>query len=228
MAVDFDPDGSRFVLFRPKTTPGIAPQAVFEPVAAVPVDGPWELTFPAENGNVAPVTVTLDHLASWTERAEEELRFFSGTATYRKRIGPVARKPDERIVLDLGDVRELCEVAVNGHVLPVLWKKPYRIDITDTVGDGSVDLCVRVTNVGANRLIGDERKPEDCDWFDKSWSGPHLNSWPTWMTNGLARASGRRTFTTWHHWSKDDQPLPSGLLGPVTLTFEKRGTSGIR
>jgi len=27
----------------------------------------------------------------------------------------------------------------------------------------------------------------------------------------------RHRFTTWKHWKAADPPLPSGLLGPVTL-----------
>ena len=219
VTLDFDPDGSRFVVFRPQPTAGVAVQDVLERQSAMTVAGPWELSFPAGSG--APATVMLDKLVSWTERPEEEIRYFSGTATYRKTLQPVAKKAGERVVLDLGDVRELCEVTVNGKTFPVLWKKPYSVDITDAIGDGAVDICIRVANVGANRLIGDERKPDDCTWTDKSWSGPHLTCWPDWMTNIQSRASGRRTFTTWHHWTKDDEPLPSGLLGPVTLTFEK-------
>ena len=221
VTLDFDPDGSRFVVFRPKVTAGAAKPDVFSTRSSVAVEGSWEVSFPAENGNITPATVTLDRLVSWTERSEEEIRYFSGTATYRKRIGPVDGRPGERVLLDLGDVRDLCEVTVNGRTFPVLWKRPFRVDITDALGKGAFDLCVRVANAGANRLIGDERKPEDCAWTDKTWNGPHLACWPEWMTNGMERTSGRRTFTTWHHWSKEDQPLPSGLLGPVTLTLEK-------
>ena len=219
VTLDFDPDGSRFVVFRPQPTAGAAAQNVLGRQSTVAVDGAWELSFPAGSG--VPATVTLDKLVSWTERPEEEIRYFSGTATYHKRIDSFARTPGTHVVLDLGDVRELCEVTVNGKDFPVLWKKPYSVDITDAIGDGAVDIRIRVANAGANRLIGDERKPDDCTWTDKSWSGPHLTCWPEWMTNGTARVSGRRTFMTWHHWSKDDQPLPSGLLGPVNLVLLK-------
>ena len=219
VTLDFDPDGSRFVLFRPKPTAGAAVPPQVETLSTVSVEGPWQLSFPSGSG--ASASIGLDKLVSWTERPEEEVRYFSGTATYRTRIAAVARKPGERIVLDLGDVRELCEVIVNGKAFPVLWKRPYRVDITDAAGDGAIELDVRVTNVGANRLIGDERKPDDCTWTDKTWNGPHLACWPDWMTNIQSRTSGRRTFTTWHHWTKDDEPLPSGLLGPVGLSIEK-------
>ena len=220
VTLDFDPDGSRFVLFRPKPTAGATVPPQVEPISTASVEGAWQLSFPAGSG--APGSIMLDKLVSWTERPEEEIRYFSGTAAYRKRIAAVERKPDERIVLDLGDVRELCEVTVNGKVFPVLWKRPYRVDITDAAGNGVIELDVRVTNVGANRLIGDEFKPDDCTWVDdKRWNGTHIAGWPAWMANGTTRTSGRRTFTTWHHWSKDEQPLPSGLLGPVNLVVQK-------
>jgi hypothetical protein len=73
-------------------------------------------------------------------------------------------------------------------------------------------LEVKVTNLWPNRLIGDEQLPDD-----REWNGKHLKAWPQWVLEGKPSPTGRFTFTTWHHWTKSDAPLESGLLGPVTL-----------
>ena len=214
--VPFAPNGSVFVVFRPKTTEGARRPANLERVSQDAVDGAWELSFPAGQG--APAKMSLDRLVSWTELPDEGANYFSGMATYRKQLRVDVIRPGERLFLDLGDVRDICEVSVDGKAFPALWTKPFRIEVTEQAGDGALDVCVKVANCGANRLIGDAKKPDDCTWTDKSWSGPHLTAWPDWMTNGQARASGRTTFTTWRHWTKDDKPFASGMLGPVTLT----------
>ena len=92
---------------------------------------------------------------------------------------------------------------------------PRRIDGNSAVG--SNDLSIRVTNRWPNRLIGDEQLPEDVEW-----AGIHLASWPRWLLEGTPRPSGRITFTTWHHWKKDDPLFESGLLGPVQLVSSLR------
>jgi hypothetical protein len=71
---------------------------------------------------------------------------------------------------------------------------------------------VKVTNLWPNRLIGDEQLPPDCEWH-----GQRLAAWPQWLLDGKPSPTGRLTFTTWHHWTKDSPLLESGLLGPVTL-----------
>jgi len=179
----------------------------------VTVAGPWQATFPA--GWDAPPKVTFDKLTSWTEHADFGVRYFSGTVTYTRQLA-VPRtlvSKDQRVILDLGDVRELCRVRLNGKLLATLWKPPFRVDITDSVRSGANDLVVEVTNLWTNRLIGDEQFPDDM-----GWNGAQLKGWPEWFAKGEARPEPRRkTFTTWRHNFKDTPLLPSGLLGPVML-----------
>jgi alpha-galactosidase len=77
-----------------------------------------------------------------------------------------------------------------------------------------------------NRLIGDDFLPDDCGWETIMYKRPEigLKKFPQWVKEGRRSPSGRHTFTTWKHWSKDDKLLPSGLLGPVTLRTEAPGT----
>jgi len=100
----------------------------------------------------------------------------------------------------------------------VLWSKPKRIEISEALISGSNKLEIDVTNLWVNRLIGDEQYPEDYEWME----GKYLNKWPDWLNDVQQRPeSSRVTFTSWKHWNKDDQLLPSGLIGPVMLRCAK-------
>ena len=155
------------------------------------------------------------------------MRYFSGIATYAKTLdgadlAKLRTAPGTRLVLDLGDVRNFAEVTVNGTTFPVLWKPPFRVDITDAVRPGaSADLRIRVANLWANRLIGDDREhADDCTWQGGMKDGVKeigLKEIPQWVKEGKKSPTGRCTFTTWKHWDKNDELLPSGILGPVYL-----------
>lgn len=175
----------------------------------------WDLHFPPNWG--APEKVTLDKLSSWTEHPNPGVRYFSGTAVYRKTfVWASAKLQGERHLLDLGALKNIAEVELNGHSLGILWKPPYRVDITDVLKQGDNALAVKITNLWPNRLIGDEQLPEDREWV-----GKQLKAWPQWVLDGKPSPTGRFTFTTWHHWTKDDKPLPSGLFGPVLISTAK-------
>lgn len=178
----------------------------------VELTGGWDVSF--QPGLGAPEGAHFDRLFSWTESPVDGIRHFSGTAAYRKQftLSQELLQGGHSLELDLGSVRVIAEVIVNGKNLGVLWKAPFRVDLGDAVHEGLNELEVRITNLWPNRLIGDERLPEDFEWGD--WT---LKSWPAWLTEGTPRDSERVTFTTWKHWTKDDPLLVSGLLGPVYI-----------
>lgn len=174
--------------------------------------GAWNLSFPPNWG--APPSVTLDQLISWTDHTNDGVRYFSGTATYEKTVEIPAERlqPGRELWLDLGAVKNFAEVSLNGQSFGVLWKPPFRVNITAAAQPGANRLVVKVTNLWPNRLIGDEQLPPDVEW-----NGKQLAAWPQWLLDGKPSPTGRLTFTTWHHWTKDATLLESGLLGPVTL-----------
>ncbi len=187
------------------------------PPPPLELKGPWTLHFPSGRG--APEAIRLEALGSWTEHPEPGVKYFSGSATYSRSIEiPADRVGAGRaLYLDLGRVNDFAEPVLNGKPLGVLWKPPFRVELTGTARPGQNELSVRVTNRWPNRLIGDEQLPEDVEW-----AGIHLAAWPRWLLEGTPRRSGRITFTTWHHWKKDDPLLESGLLGPVQLVSSLR------
>ena len=212
LCVDLKPSGSLFVMFRPHPTDGAATRRVFQPSREQTVSGPWKLSFAASYSPPSPII--LDRLISLSEHSMSDVRYFSGSATYQKEL-VCDRKDGERIVLDLGEVKNLAEVSVNGIKFPVLWRPPFQADITAAVKEGCTTnaLSVRIVNLWVNRLIGDDELPSDVEW-----RGNAIAAIPIWVKQGDGSPTGRHTFTTWHHWRKND-PLPkSGLLGPVRVS----------
>jgi len=177
------------------------------------ITGPWELRFPPNCG--APERATLEKLISWSEHSESGVKYFSGTATYLKTINvpPEMLGKNRHLYLDLGKVQVMAQVKLNGKDLGILWKSPYRVDVTDAVKAGENTLEVRVVNLWVNRMIGDEKMPEDSS---RNADGT-LKEWPQWLREGKPSPVGRYTFTTWRLWKTGDSLLESGLIGPVTL-----------
>jgi hypothetical protein len=187
--------------------------------APITVPGPWQVAFQPNRG--APANATFDRLTSWTTHDNPGIRYFSGTATYTAQVDVPAPllAPGNDVSLDLGDVKNLAEVSVNGKDLGLLWKPPFRTAATAALHPGQNSLEIRVTNTWANRLIGDEQFPDDAAWVPSPQRGGFaLKEWPDWLQKGLPRPSPRIAFVTWKLYDKDAPLLPSGLLGPVTLT----------
>ena len=161
--------------------------------------GPWQLSFPPDLG--APASLTLERLAPWSASDQDGVKYFSGTATYTHPfdVQQAWIGAGDRLMLDLGDVRDLAQVSVNGKDLGVVWKPPYRVDITEAAHSGRNELTVKVTNEWTNRIMGDARLPNERKVLpgDRGGGG-----------GGFGGFGGRGAQT----------PAPSGLLGPVALT----------
>jgi len=169
--------------------------------------GPWEVAFDTKWGG--PEKVTFETLEDWSKRPEDGIRFYSGIATYRKRFrwerptsstevhsGSQQASP-VRQFLDLGIVKNLAQVRLNGQELGVVWCAPWRVEITGAVKDDDNQLEITVANLWPNRLIGDQSLPPEQ----------------------------RLTSTTWNPFKKDSPLLESGLLGPVTIQAMASTTS---
>jgi len=180
------------------------------------IKGPWELSFMPGWG--APEKVVFDRLISWNSHPDQGVKYFSGMATYRKTFsytsGPeTGNKLKRGLYLDLGRVAIMASVKLNGKDLGILWKPPYRVDITDAVKTGENSLEITVVNLMINRMIGDELLPDDSE---RNPNGT-LKKWPQWLLDGKPSPTGRFTFTSWRLWAKGSPLQESGLLGPVTI-----------
>jgi hypothetical protein len=155
---------------------------------SVILTGAWKIFFPPNLG--APASAVFKTLLSWTANPDNRIKYFSGTATYVKDIiiskGMIG--PRKALYLDLGDVKNIAEVEVNGIYLGILWKPPFRIDVSTAIRLGINNLRIKVTNTWPNRLIGDKALGQAIAW------------------------------KTWDLFYKSTSPLlVSGLLGPVQL-----------
>ncbi|MEO6079881.1 MAG: glycosyl hydrolase [Steroidobacteraceae bacterium] len=219
--LSLDPSGSVFVVFRAKPSSAIQNQAAADGQAmTLSVDGAWEIQF--AQGMGAPSRISIKELASWSENSAPGVRYFSGTATYSKKVEiPSSRaRRASRVIIDLGRVKNIATVVVNGTTFPTMWKPPFRTDISKALKPGNNLIEVRVTNLWPNRLIGDEQEPDDCVWGKPTTVGKPLAEVPAWLVEGRSRPSaGRRTFTTYKFFTKEDTLFESGLLGPVTLSI---------
>jgi hypothetical protein len=167
----------------------------------------------------APFRTRFDALHDWTADADERVRYFSGTAVYRKRFA-FEGNPGHRQVFSLGACSEqVAEVTVNGVGLGIAWCAPYELAVPPYVlKSQDNELEIRFTNVWANRLIGDGRYEEDCEMADAPYpGGRYLKAFPEWFVKGLPRPTRRRTFVTFDYFGRDARLVPSGLLGPVRL-----------
>lgn len=152
---------SVFVVFRrAATSTGRTLPQVTETTLAT-VEGGWTVNFPANFG--APAQLSLPVLASWTVDADEGVKYFGGTATYTKTVQADRRwlSGGQTILLDLGTVKDLAEVSINGKSLGLLWKAPYQIDVTSALKAGANRLEIKVTNEWTNRIIGDRLATPD-------------------------------------------------------------------
>ncbi|WP_163711372.1 glycosyl hydrolase [Mangrovibacterium lignilyticum] len=186
------PDDAVFIVFGQKAKQKSLTLPLTLESVVQEIDGPWEVSFQAGRG--APAESTFDSLTSWTEKADAGIKYFSGTAGYKNSFKLEAKQEGSRIVLDLGDVKNLAEVFVNGVNCGIVWKTPFKVDITDAVQTGENQLEVQVTNLWVNRLIGD-------------------------MQAGVTE---KITYTTMPFYKADSSLLPSGLLGPVKLIQIKK------
>lgn len=152
----------------------------------------WHLTLWAGGTRIAPVEAA--PLLDWSQSANPEIRYHSGTGTYEREFQADAEWLSEggRVLLDLGDVRELASVRVNGREAGILWRPPFRLDITRHLVAGRNSLSVTVANLWVNRLIGDAALPPDQ----------------------------RRTITVGPTYKPGAPLRPSGMLGPVHILVD--------
>jgi len=213
----FEPAQSWFVVLRPgKSAASAGTRANFTaPRLLRQIDGSWQVTFDPRWGG-PDKAVGFENLTDWSKHQDSRVRYYSGTATYRKTLtlsAAEASGKQGRLLLDLGSVEVMARVRLNAQECAIAWKPPYLVDITAAARPGANRLEIDVVNLWVNRMIGDEQLPEDSNWKDFET----LTEWPDWFKARKPRPSGRYTFTTCKHYTKDSPLVPAGLLGPVTL-----------
>lgn len=197
--LEFVPYGSYFVVFDKTISTdkqGEGDRNFSKLEIAQDLSHSWEVMFDTTMGG--PQKVFFEDLSNWIDRPEEGIKYYSGTATYRKSFDLSFKKGNgERVYLDLGDVKHISSVRFNNKDLGVLWCTPWRIDITDYVKETGNFVEIDVINLWANRVIGDWKLPKEQRFT---------------RTHDVFRFDMLRAST----------PLTdAGLLGPVSILKEK-------
>lgn len=189
LPLELEPCGSRFVVFRqPAAKHAPSSKRNDPPFTTInELSGPWTVSFEPKWGG--PELAQFDRLVSWTARAEPGIKFYSGTAIYRKTFDAPANPTGTSVWLDLGEVRELAEAKVNGKSCGITWSPPFRVDISHALQPGTNQLDIEVVNFWPNRIIGDASLPNDQ----------------------------RFTRTNIRKLTSETPLVPSGLFGPVRL-----------
>jgi hypothetical protein len=184
-----EPNDAIFVVFNKKAegSSKVVPLPVEKQLTTI--NGPWNVSFQPNRG--APEKITFEALTAWNENTDPGVKYFSGTGTYTNTINAPAEwlKEGTQLWLDLGSVKNLAEVIINGKSLGIVWKTPFRVNVTEALKQGENTLEIKVTNLWVNRLIGDQQP-------------------------GVTK---KVTYTTMPFYRANSPLLQSGLLGPVKI-----------
>ncbi|MCX6253148.1 MAG: glycosyl hydrolase [Bacteroidia bacterium] len=178
-----------FVVFRNKTREKSRTVIRPQEKQVATIEGPWNISFQEKRG--APANATFETLTPWNENRDSGIKYFSGTGTYTKTIYAQAEwfKEGTQLWLDLGSVKNLAEVIINGKSLGIVWKTPFRVNVAEALKQGENTLEIKVTNLWVNRLIGDQQPG----------------------------TGNKITYTTMKFYRPDSPLKASGLLGPIQI-----------
>lgn len=188
--VEFDPYGSIFVVFRKASISDRSDGPNFPAWQQMQtIAGPWNVTFDATWGGPEH-PVRFDRLTDWSDHSDLGIKYYSGKAVCRTAFKLDHEPAGKPVAIELGQVKDvgIARVVLNGTDLGVVWRPPFRVDVTKAVKSGENTLEVMVVNSWRNRLIGDQQLPEQ-------------------------QRLTRTNISVTKNWKLE----PSGLLGPVIL-----------
>jgi hypothetical protein len=164
------------------------------------LEGNWTIDF-LDGGPVLPPKVATPKLGSWTELPGDDVKNFSGSAKYSITFQrPFGNSP--AWLLNLGEVHETAEVILNGKRIATVIGPVFHVVFPSSLLRQTNSLEIVVSNLMANRIAYMDRN-------NLPWKIFYNTNMPARkrenIKNGLFDASS---------WN----PLPSGLIGPVTLT----------
>lgn len=186
-----EPWGTVFVVFRKTTSQDSHTLPQITKTTLTTINGPWKVSF--QSGRGAPSSITMDHLSDWSSNSDPGVKYFSGIGTYTQTVQASSDwfKKGDRLWIDLGDVKNLAVVEVNGKRVGETWHPPYRVELSTALKPGENEVTIQVVNAWVNRLIGDEQP-----------------------------GATKLTFADVKPYKANSPLLPSGLLGPVTIIRE--------
>lgn len=207
---------SWFVVFQKKSAeqgPATAKKNFLELKPVQELVGAWEVQFDPKwfyPDNGIGGKVRFEQLTDWTQRPEDAVKYYSGIATYKITFDLQFQNLNSRTFLDLGQVRDIARVKLNGRDLGAVWTAPWQAEIpAGSLKPSGNELEIAVANVWPNRLIGDAALPQEkrrtttnVSTFDKRIKHPVYH---------CVKCEGRKKT------GRAAQLIASGLLGPVRL-----------
>jgi hypothetical protein len=219
VTVPLDRFGSLFVVFHSPTDERTHVEASTRWRTLGTLTGPWPVSFQAGRG--APAHATFSELLDFRNHTDPGIRYFSGIASYSKEFLLSARDSTlvsgeraagGRLWIDLGQVDDLAEVWVNGHLAGTAWKPPYRVDVSAYVKSGRNQLEIRAVNLWVNRLIGDVQPGVTTKITFTQADGK--------VSPSIAPADAANQLRM--PYAADAPLRPSGLIGPVMVRIEEK------
>lgn len=172
-----------------------------ETLPSMELTGPWKVEFTPGWG--APETIIFQRLIPWNAHSDQGIKYYSGTAVYKKMFSLKEKHLEIPVRLHLGEVHNIARVHLNDNDLGVVWTAPWIMDLSDALKEGENKLEIEVTNCWINRLIGDAALPPEKRFTE---------------TN-VRLISERGNYRSFEAVAANDSLLPSGLVGPVQLKF---------
>ncbi len=156
------------------------------------IEGDWIVQFDSAYGGPEH-SIAFPTLTDWSASADSAIRYYSGTASYTKKLNYHSAQKNKTVWLNVGVVNNLAEVFVNDISCGVAWTPPFRVDVTNALKEGENTIRIDVVNTWNNRLVGDSRLPQQ-----------------------------KRITSTVYPFKWENKPLiPAGLIGPVVLEVDK-------
>ena len=189
VSIKLEPNDAVFIVYRKKSVSRSLTVAQFKEAQLALMEGPWKVSF--QPGRGAPAQIEMDQLTSWSENIDPGVKYFSGTGSYIRalQVSDDWIAKNTQVWIDLGEVKNIAEVIVNGKSMGTVWKAPFRVNITGAIKTGENIMEIKVTNLWVNRLIGDQQ--------------PGIDK--------------KITYTTQPFYPANSDLLPSGLMGPVKI-----------
>ena len=202
----FFPNESYFIVFSELAESAESGSNFLESMTHQTIEGPWEVSFDSVFGG--PKQIQFPELIDWSSHKEEGIKYYSGIASYTNTFKwEGSSEEKDQYFLHLGEVNHMAKVFLNEIEVGTVWTAPWRQDVTSYLQEGENQLEIRVANLWANRLIGDADKMED---------GRIDGKWAPWLNDGSG-PKNTFSFITRKYYSKEDQLLKSGLIGPVII-----------
>ncbi len=148
---------SGFIVTSHQTSQGLPTKWKGDEEKITSIEGEWKVSFDPKWGG--PGEVSFTNLTDWTKHADERIRYYSGTAVYRKTIQVDKPVSGEEVLLRFPKLGSIARVFINGKEVSTVWCSPWEADITSNLQQGENALEIHVVNSLVNRMVGDASLP---------------------------------------------------------------------